>query len=206
MTIDVVNTKNQKIGSVELRDEVFGQRVKTDLIWEAVVHEQAGQRRGTHAAKTRAAVSGSGKKLWKQKGTGRARVSDVRNPIWRKGGVVFPPQPRDYSFALPKKVKRAGLREALAFKMQQGAVTVVDAFALDTPKTKAAATLLKGLGAGGKTLVVDVAADETFDRTTRNIAGVQYLAANRISARAVMDATRVIATQAALEKLQEALG
>jgi len=205
MNIDVVNAKNEKVGSFDLRDELFGQRVKTDLIWEAVVHEQAGQRRGTHAAKNRSAVSGSGKKLWKQKGTGRARVSDLRNPLWRKGGIVFPPQPRDYSFALPKKVKRGGLREALAFKAQAGAVTVVDALTLAEAKTKAAAQLLKSLGSTGKTLVVDLAIDDTFDLATRNIAGLQYLPANRISARAVMDATRVIATRSALEKLQDAL-
>jgi large subunit ribosomal protein L4 len=205
MNIDVVNAKNEKVGSFDLRDELFGQRVKTDLIWEAVVHEQAGQRRGTHAAKNRSAVSGSGKKLWKQKGTGRARVSDLRNPLWRKGGIVFPPQPRDYSFALPKKVKRGGLREALAFKAQAGAVTVVDALTLAEAKTKAASQLLKSLGSTGKTLVVDLAIDDTFDLATRNIAGLQYLPANRISARAVMDATRVIATRSALEKLQDAL-
>jgi large subunit ribosomal protein L4 len=206
MTIDVVNAKNEKVGSVDLRDELFGRRVKTDLIWEAVVHEQAGQRRGTHAAKNRSAVSGSGKKLWKQKGTGRARVSDLRNPLWRKGGVVFPPQPRDYAFALPKKVKRGGLREALAFKVQAGAVTIVDALAITEVKTKAAAQMLKALGGGGKTLVVDLAVDDKLDLATRNLAGVQYLPANRISARAVMDATRVIATRSAVEKLQDALG
>jgi len=205
MTIDVVNTKKEKVGSLDLSDELFGQRVKTDLIWEAVVHEQASTRRGTHAAKTRAAVAGSGKKLWKQKGTGRARVSDVRNPIWRKGGVVFPPQPRDYSFALPKKVKRGGLREALAFKVQAGAVTVVDALQADEVKTKAAAALLKSLGADGKTLLIDLTLDEKLHLSTRNIAGLHYIAANRISARSVMDAARIIATREALERLQDAL-
>lgn len=205
MTIDVVNARNEKVGSLDLRDELFGGRVQTHLIWEAVVHEQAGQRRGTHAAKNRSAVSGSGRKLWKQKGTGRARVSDLRNPLWRKGGVVFPPQPRDYAFALPKKVKRGALRDALAVKLQEGAVTVVDALTVDEVKTKAAAQLLKGLGATGKTLVLDLALDEKVDLSTRNIAGVSYVAANRVTARTVMDATRVIATRAALEKLQEAL-
>ncbi len=206
MTLDVVNAKNEKVGSLDLRDELFGGRVRTDLIWEGVVHEQAEARRGTHAAKNRSLVAGSGRKLWKQKGTGRARVSDLRNPLWRKGGVVFPPQPREYGFALPKKVRRGALREALAFKVQQGAVTVVDALQAEAIKTKAAAQLLKGLGASGKTLVVDLAVDEKFDLSTRNIAGVRYIAANRVTARSVMDATRVIATRAALEKLQEALG
>jgi large subunit ribosomal protein L4 len=189
-----------------VRDDVFGGRVRADVIWESVVHEQAGARRGTHAAKTRSAVSGSGKKLWKQKGTGRARVSDLRNPLWRKGGIVFPPVPRDYAFALPKKVKRGALREALAYKLQQGVVTVVDALAIEEPKTKAAAAMLRGLGATGKTLVLDLVVDDSLDLATRNIAGLTYLPANRVSARSVMDASRVIATRGAIERLQEALG
>jgi len=204
MDIDVVDSSNKKVGTLALSDELFGQRVKTDLIWEGVVHEQASGRSGTHKAKTRSEVQGSGKKLWKQKGTGRARVSDVRNPIWRKGGVVFPPTPRDYSFSLPKKVAKGALREALAFKVQAGAVRVVDALSAAT-KTKAAVSMLKGLGATGKTLVLDLAVDASLDLSTRNIAGLSYIAANRVSARSVMDATTVIATKAALERLQEAL-
>jgi large subunit ribosomal protein L4 len=205
MDIDVVDSSNKKVGSLALSDELFGKRVKTDLIWEGVVHEQASARRGTHKAKTRSEVQGSGKKLWKQKGTGRARVSDVRNPIWRKGGVVFPPAPRDYSFSLPKKVAKGALREALAFKVQAGAVRVVDALSVSGVKTKAAVSLLKGLGATGKTLVLDLAVDPTLDLSTRNITGLSYVAANRVSARSVMDAHTVIATKAALERLQEAL-
>ena len=204
MDIDVVDSSNKKVGTLALSDELFGKRVKTDLIWEGVVHEQASARSGTHKAKTRSEVQGSGKKLWKQKGTGRARVSDVRNPIWRKGGVVFPPTPRDYSFSLPKKVAKGALREALAFKVQAGAVRVVDALSAAT-KTKAAVSMLKGLGATGKTLVLDLAVDPALDLSTRNIAGLSYVAANRVSARSVMDANTVIATKAALERLQEAL-
>jgi large subunit ribosomal protein L4 len=205
MDIDVVDSSNKKVGTVALSDELFGKRVKTDLIWEGVVHEQAAARRGTQSAKTRSEVQGSGKKLWKQKGTGRARVSDVRNPIWRKGGIVFPPKPRDYAFALPKKVAKGALREALAFKVQAGAVRVVDALSVATPKTKAAVSMLKGLGATGKTLVLDLAVDPTLDLSTRNIAGLSYVAANRVSARSVMDAATVVVTKVALERLQEAL-
>jgi len=204
MDIDVVDSSNKKVGTLALSDELFGKRVKTDLIWEGVVHEQASARRGTHQAKTRSEVQGSGMKLWKQKGTGRARVSDVRNPIWRKGGIVFPPTPRDYSFSLPKKVGKGALREALAFKVQAGAVRVVDALSAAT-KTKAAVSMLKGLGATGKTLVLDLAVDPVLDLSTRNITGLSYIAANRVSARSVMDATTVIATKAAFERLQEAL-
>ncbi len=205
MDIDVVDSSNKKVGSLALSDELFGKRVKTDLIWEGVVHEQASARRGTHQAKTRSEVQGSGKKLWKQKGTGRARVSDVRNPLWRKGGVVFPPRPRDYSFALPKKVAKGALREALAFKVQAGAVRVVETLSVSGVKTKAALSMLKGLGATGKTLMLDLAVDPTLDLSTRNITGISYVAANRVSARSVMDAHTVIATKAALERLQEAL-
>lgn len=205
MTVDVVNAKNEKVGSVDLKDELFGKKVHTDLIWESVVHEQAEKRRGTQSAKNRSAVSGSGKKLWKQKGTGRARVSDLRNPLWRKGGIVFAPQPRDYGFALPKKVRRGALRDALAFQAQAKALVVVDALTASEIKTKAAATLLKSLGADGKTLLLDLVLDEKLHLSTRNLPGVKFLAANRVSARDVMDATRVIATKAALERLQEAL-
>src|SRR5205814_8271215 len=109
MTVDVVNAQNEKVGSLDLRDEVFGGRVKTDLIHESVVRANAAERRGTHATKTRAMVSGSGKKPWRQKGTGRARVGEIRNPLWRKGGTVFGPQPRSYEYQLPKKVEKGAL-------------------------------------------------------------------------------------------------
>ena len=113
MTVDVVNGQNEKVGSLDLRDDVFGGRIKTDLIHESVVRANAAERRGTHATKNRALVSGSGKKPWRQKGTGRARVGETRNPLWRKGGTVFGPQPRSYEYQLPKKVEKGALRAAL---------------------------------------------------------------------------------------------
>jgi large subunit ribosomal protein L4 len=203
MKLKVVNAQNENVGAVEISDEVFGGRVKTDLIWEAVVHEQAASRRGTHMTKNRALVSGSGKKPWRQKGTGRARVGEIRNPLWRKGGTVFGPQPRSYDYALPKKMRRGALREALALKAQAGALVVIDALETIDAKTKAAADLLKRLGANGKTLVIDVAPDEGFARAARNLAGVRLVASARVTARDVTDTTRVIATRAAVEKLQE---
>ena len=133
MTVDVVNAQNEKVGTLDLRDEVFGGRVKADLIWQQVRHEEAGMRRGTHATKTRGLVSGSGRKPWKQKGTGRARVGEIRNPLWRKGGTVFGPQPRDYSYTLPKKVVRGALKAALMQKLRDSAVTVVESLAFDDP-------------------------------------------------------------------------
>src|SRR3954466_15747267 len=160
MQLNVVNANNEKVGDLELKDELFGGRVKSDLIWEAVVQENASERRGTHATKTRAEVSGSGKKPWRQKGTGRARVGEIRNPLWRKGGTVFGPQPRSYDFKLPKKVERGALRAALAQKMQEGALVVVDALSAEAVKTKPATELLKRLGVTGKAVLIDVATDD----------------------------------------------
>ena len=205
MQLDVVNSDNQKVGALDVRDDVFGGKVKTDLIWEAVVHANAAKRRGTHMTKNRALVSGSGKKPWRQKGTGRARVGEIRNPLWRKGGIVFGPQPRSYDYALPKKVERGALRAALAQKMQDGAVIVVDELTASEIKTKAAAELLVRLGVGGKAVLVDVTPDEKLSRSLRNIAGVDLVASGRLTARQVADAERVIATPGAIEKLQEAL-
>jgi large subunit ribosomal protein L4 len=206
MQLEVVNAQNEKVGQIEVRDEVFGGPIKTDLIWEAVVHQNASERRGTHATKNRAAVSGSGKKPWRQKGTGRARVGEIRNPLWRKGGTVFGPQPRSYDYALPKKVQRGALRAALAAKFKDGAVIVVDALEFGEVKTKQAAETLKRLGASGKTLVVDVQPNENAERSTRNLANVRLVPSGRLTARDVMDTKRIIATRAAVERLQEVLG
>ena len=206
MTVDVVNQQNEKVGSLDLSDAVFGGRVKTDLIHESVVHANAADRRGTHASKTRAMVSGTGKKPWRQKGTGRAQVGEARNPLWRHGGTVFGPQPRSYDYHLPRKVEKGALRAALSQKLRDGAVTVVDALTVGEIKTKAAAEMLRRLGADGKTLLVDVKLEDKLALSVRNIEGVRVLPSNRISARDVMNTRRVIMTRAALEKLQEALG
>jgi large subunit ribosomal protein L4 len=206
MQIDIVNANNDKVGSIELKDDVFGGRVKADLIWESVVQQNASERRGTHATKNRALVSGSGKKPWRQKGTGRARVGEIRNPLWRKGGTVFGPQPRSYAYELPKKVQRGALRAALAQKVRDGALIVVDKLEAEERKTKTTAEMLKRLGAAGKTLVIDVTPQETFALSARNIAGVRLVPSARVTARDVMDTARVIATREAIEKLQESVG
>jgi large subunit ribosomal protein L4 len=207
MKIDVVNSNKETVGSFDLNDEVFGGRVKTDLIWEAVVQENAAERRGTHATKNRAAVSGSGKKPWRQKGTGRARVGEIRNPLWRKGGTVFGPQPRSYEYQLPRKVKLGALRAALAQKVKDGAVIVVEKLeAGSARKTKETAALFRTLGATAKTLVIDVKHDDAFALTARNLAGVRLVSSGRVTARDVIDTTSVIVTREAMEKLQESLG
>jgi large subunit ribosomal protein L4 len=206
MQLDVVNNENKKVGAIDVRDDVFGGRVNTDLIWESVVHANAAKRRGTHATKNRALVSGSGKKPWRQKGTGRARVGSIRNPIWRHGGTVFGPQPRSYDFALPKKVRLGALRAALADKLQHGALVIVDALSLSEIKTSGAVEMLKRLGVSGKAVLVDVAVDDKLSRSVRNVRGVSLVASARLTAREVADAGRVVVTKSAIEKLQEALG
>ena len=206
MQLDVVNGENQKVGAVEVRDDVFGGRVNTDLMWESVVHANAAERRGTHKTKNRALVSGSGKKPWRQKGTGRARIGSIRNPLWRHGGTVFGPQPRSYDFRLPKKAELGALRAALAAKMQGGAVVVVEELSVGEIKTKSAVEMLKRLGVEGKAVLVDLKVDDKLSRSVRNIPGVTLVSSARLTARSVIDAGRVVATRGAIEKLQEALG
>ena len=205
MTFDVVNHQNEKVGALDVRDDVFGGRVNTDLIWASVVHANAAKRRGTHATKNRALVSGSGKKPWRQKGTGRARVGSIRNPLWRHGGTVFGPQPRSYDFKIPKRAERGALRAALAQKMKDGALVVVDELSAAEIKTKAAAEMLERLGVIGKAVLVDTAVDEKLARSVRNLPGVALVQSARLTAREVMNADRVVATRAALEKLEAAL-
>ena len=211
MKIDIVNTNKESVGSLDLKDEIFGGRVNTDLIWESVTQENAAERRGTHQTKNRSAVSGSGKKPWRQKGTGRARVGEIRNPLWRKGGIVFGPMPRSYEYSLPRKVKLGALRAALAAKLADGTLLVVDSLKASDPdtnvkKTKDTVAMFRKLGVKGKTLVIDVKHDDGFTRTARNIAGVRLVPSSRVTARDVMDTDHVVATREALEKLQESLG
>jgi large subunit ribosomal protein L4 len=206
MTLDVVNSQNEKVGAVDLSDAVFGGTIKRDLVWESVVRENASERRGTHATKNRALVSGGGKKPYKQKGTGRAQAGSSRSPLWRKGGTVFGPQPRSYTFQLPKKVEKGALRAALQSQLKEGVVTVVDELTASEVKTKPVASMLRSLGATGKTLLVDVKLNDNFAMSARNIAGVRLVSSGRLTARDVMNTGRVVVTRAAMERLQEVLG
>ena len=205
MQLDIVNSNNERVGSLELRDEVFGGRINGGLIWESVVRENAAARQGTAMTKTRGLVSGTGKKPWRQKGTGRAQVGEARNPLWRKGGTVFGPVPRSYDYKLPKKVELGALRAALATRVKDGSVIVVDSLAQADMKTKTALATLKRLGVTGKAVIIDVTLDENFARSLRNLPGINAVLSSRVSARDIMNAGRVIATRGALEKLQEAL-
>src|SRR6202142_4219124 len=152
-TIDIHNLSGAKVGSLELADEVFG-AVNEDLLWEAVKHYRAAHRAGTHATKNKKLVSGAGKKLWKQKGTGRARVGSIRSPLWRHGGTVHGPKPRDYSYALPKKMLLGALRSALSAKLAEQKLTVVDALQLETHKSKGLRETLDKLNGQKSALLV----------------------------------------------------
>jgi len=206
MTLDVVNSKNEKVGSVDLNDALLAGPIKLDLVWASVVRQNASERRGTHMTKNRALVSGSGKKPYKQKGTGRPQVGSTRTPLWRHGGTVFGPQPRSYDFSLPKKVERGALRAAFAAKVRGGELVVIDEIKTGEKKTKAAVALLTTLGASGRTLVIDVHPDENFLASARNIPGVAVVASGRLAARDLAYTGRVVATRAAIERLQEVLG
>src|SRR6266496_2199880 len=173
--VDIVDLNNQKVGELDLADQVFGAEVNENLLDEAVRHYQAEQRAGTHKTKVRSEVAGSGKKLWKQKGTGRARVGSVRSPIWRHGGTVHGPQPRDYSYKLPKKMLQGALRSALSAKVRDGELKVVQTLSFADHKTKNAMNTLARLEASRTVLVVDNSGDVNLARAVRNLDGVSLL-------------------------------
>ena len=204
-TVDVVDLNNQVVSSVELADEVFGAEVNQSLLYEAVRQYQAGLRAGTHATKVRREVSGSGKKLWKQKGTGRARIGSVRSPIWRHGATVHGPQPRDYSYKLPKKMLVGALRSALSAKVRDGELKVVQAFNFSDNKTKNAMGVLAKLEAGRTVLVVDNGDNRNLELGLRNLKGVTLLATREVNPYHLLGHKSVLISEAAARKFSEAL-
>jgi large subunit ribosomal protein L4 len=204
-TVDVKNLKNEVVGKLDLADAVFGGPINEDLMHQAVKQYLASHRSGTHKTKTRAEVQGSGKKPWRQKGTGRARVGEIRNPLWRKGGTVFGPQPRDYEYHLPRKMFRAALRSALAFKLKENQLNVIDAFSLADHKTKPFVQALTGLGFSRKVLIVDHQENQNLHLAARNIKEVELIPNLQITPYHVLNAHHVVFSQAAIQALQEVL-
>src|SRR2546430_417796 len=204
--IDVIDLTGKKVGTFELADQIFG-AVNEDLLWEAVNHYRAAQRAGTHATKNKKLVSGSGKKLWRQKGTGRARVGSIRSPLWRHGGTVHGPQPRSYDYAFPKKKLLGALRSALASKFADGKLMVVKSFEVKEPKTKLFRESLDKLKIEGTTLLVDIstAENKNLELSSRNIDGLELVKANEVHPYHLMRYTHVVFAQPALEKLQDSL-
>ena len=205
-TIDVLNLSGDKVGKFDLADEIFG-AVNEDLLWEAEKQYRAAQRAGTHATKNRKLVSGSGKKLWRQKGTGRARVGSIRSPLWRHGGTVHGPQPRSYEYDFPRKKLLGALRSALAAKLADGQLTVVENFELKEPKSKEFRTALDALKVDGTALVVEAAKVENrnLELSSRNLEGVELVRGNDVHPYHLLRYQRAIFSQPALEKLQNSL-
>ena len=203
--IDVINLEGKKTGSLELADEVFG-GINEDLLWEAVKHYRAAHRAGTHATKNKKLVSGAGKKLWKQKGTGRARVGSIRSPLWRHGGTVHGPQPRSYDYQFPKKKLLGALRSALASKHSDGKLMVVEAFELGDAKTGAFRKTLGKLGIGKTALLVDGVKDNrNLELSSRNIPGVELVPGNQVHPYHLLRYETAIFSKSALERLQGSL-
>jgi large subunit ribosomal protein L4 len=206
--IDVVDLGGQKVGSLELADEVFApSQINEALLWEAVKHYRAAMRQGTAATKNRKLVAGSGKKLWKQKGTGRARVGSVRSPLWRHGGTVHGPQPRSYDYAFPRKKLLGALRSALAAKLADGKLTVVESLELAEPKTKAYREALDKLSALRTTLLVEggSAPGRSLTLGSRNLQQVELVLSKEVHAYDLLRNERAIFSRAAIEQLQESL-
>ena len=203
--VDVLDLQNKKVGTVELPDAVFGAEVNEALIYQAVHHYQAGQRAGTHKTKTRGEVSGAGRKLWRQKGTGRARVGSIRSPLWRHGGTVHGPQPRDYSYKLPKKMLLGAMRSALSAQLAAGALKVVKAFEVDSHKTKEFGKVLSALETGATVLLVDDGDNRNLALSSRNLPGVTLLRGRDLHPYHLLRHEQVIFSQAAVEKCGEVL-
>ena len=205
-TIDIHNLSGDKVGTLDLADEVFG-AVNEDLLWEAVKHYRAAHRAGTHATKNKKLVSGAGKKLWKQKGTGRARVGSIRSPLWRHGGTVHGPQPRSYDYAFPRKKLMGALRSALASKFADGKLIVVNAFDVKEPKTKQFRQALDALKVETTALLVEVPRHGNRNLTlgSRNLEGVELVHGNEVHPYHLLRYDRAIFSHPAIEKLQLSL-
>jgi large subunit ribosomal protein L4 len=203
--LDVVDLNNNKVGEVALADDVFSAEVNENLLYEAVRQFQAGQHRGTHKTKTRSEVAGSGKKLWKQKGTGRARMGSVRSPVWRHGGTVHGPVTRSYAYDLPKKMLKGALRSALSAKVRDGELKVVQEFNFADHKTKTAIGALVALQAGRKVLVVENGENRNLTLGIRNLEGVTLLPTREVNPYHLLGHNSILISEAAARKFSEAL-
>lgn len=203
--VDVVDLNNEKVGELALADQVFAAEVNEALLWEAVRHYRACQRRGTAKTKTRHEVSGSGRKPWRQKGTGRARVGSVRSPLWRHGGTVHGPQPRDYSYRLPRKMLQGALRSALSAKLRDGELKVVRSFELPDHKTKTVRAALTRLAGQASVLVVDNEGQRNLALGTRNLPKVTLLPSRDVTTYHLLEHRQVLLSEAAARRLSEGL-
>lgn len=204
-TVKVRNLKNKEVGEITLSDAVFGAELNESLIHAAIKNFQANARQGTSATKTRGNVSGSGRKLWKQKGTGRARIASLRSPLWKGGGNVHGPQPRDWSYELPKKMRRGALRSALSERLREGNLVIVDEFGFDSPKTKEFISVMAGLGATAKTLVVDSLDNANLILSSRNVQKTKVTNSYGLNIYDLIYHEKLFISKAAVEELSRIL-
>lgn len=204
-TIDIKDWNNKKVGSVDLPEEIFSYPYKEHLVHEAVRNYLAGLRQGTHKTKTRSEVAGSGKKPFRQKGTGRARQGGSRPPIHRHGGTVFGPQPRDYSYKMNTKEKKAALKSALSRRVKEGKVMIVNDFAIDEAKTKSFALKVAGIGVQGKALLIDTLENTNVVLASRNNPKLHFVDALHVNVYDVVNNSFIVLSQAGLDRLTEAL-
>ena len=205
VSVEIKNLQNEKVGEMDLTEEVFGVRVNRNLLYEAVRHFLATRRAGTHATKTRDQVRGSGRKLWRQKGTGRARVGSIRSPLWRTGGTTHGPQPRSYSYRLPRKMLLGALRSALTAKLADEQLTVIDEFKLESHKTKDLQQVLDRFHADRSVLLVDNPGNQNLKLSSRNLTQVELLTGTSLHPYHLLRCQQLLISRPALEQLQKAL-
>jgi len=204
--IEVKNLANEVIGTLELSDAVFKAELNQPLIWEAVKHYNDSLRSGTASTKVRGEVSGSGKKLWRQKGTGRARIGSVRSPVWRHGGTVHGPKPRDYSYRFPRKKLQGAMRSALSAKLSENSLMVVEALSLGSNKTKDFKKILSGLGFTGRVLVVDSSENKNLSLSSRNLPKVKLVPGTGVNIFDVVNSNVLLFSKDSILQIQEVLG
>lgn len=201
--INVLNVSGQNVGEIELNDSIFNIEVNEHVLYEAVKCQLANRRQGTQSTKTRAEVRGGGRKPWRQKGTDRARHGSTRSIIWVGGGVAFAPKPRDYSYSLPKKVRRLALKSALSSKVQDNEMIVVDEIAFEAPKTKEMMNLFKNVNSAKKTLVVTADNDVNVVKSVRNIEGANVCHVSTLNVYDILNCDSFIITKDAVKKVEE---
>ncbi|WP_342507125.1 50S ribosomal protein L4 [Sporosarcina sp. FSL K6-2383] len=204
--VSVLNQTGSSVGDIELNDAIFGIEPNEAVLFEALVQQRASLRQGNHKVKTRAEVAGGGRKPWRQKGTGRARQGSIRSPQWRGGGIVFGPNPRSYSYKLPKKVRRLALLSALSTKVREEDMIVLDGLTFDAPKTKEFVQVLAALSIDKKALIVTADLDETVALSARNIPGISVVTASGINVLDLIGHNKLVMTKAAVQKVEEVLG
>lgn len=201
-TVGLFNKEGQKVGDFQLSDNVFGVEVNKEVLHQVVVAQLANKRQGTQSSKTRAEVSGGGRKPWRQKGTGRARQGSIRAPQWIKGGIVFAPKPRDYSISIPKSMKRVAMKSALSSKIEENEIVVLENLEIDAPKTKEIIKMLDAFNAK-KTLIVTKESNKNVYKSTRNIEGVAVIPVNNINVYDILKYDKFIITKDAVSKIEE---